>query len=171
MNRADFFIHCASLALQKVPIGMDAVVILGKAASLHEDALPRDVERIAEAAVEFVLWHYKRNGDEKHKPEFLKAHEEGQANVVVVTSNLGATLWWQQAEAEVKEIIDACGDPEAGADGTMRQLDDKIPRAAQPLILGNRVRVELSRQDAERFKAWVTSIAGSEQEPFEFAQP
>lgn len=167
MNRQDFFLMCLQTLVLKRPLsGTMAIAILGEAADLPEEAL--GTTNVPVAALAFVDWWEHKLTTPKEKlnaklmPDWLAAYEEGVANRVRlrVAPHEQALQWWYHAEEAVADSLEGRGLP--------------IPKVCFGLLVdgpGAVDEVVVGRQAAAQFMAFVESVPGHEQQPFEQLAP
>lgn len=157
MTRTEvFFLALQTWLVKRVTIGPDeALRTLRAACDLEEGALA-EVHPVA-AALDFGEWqrHGAKTGKE---PPWLKAYGERLRDRVVVRASRegAATQWWAQAEQAYED--------------SRRGAGPAIPESCLPLLLSHDEAVVVTRAEAARFRLWVESVPGHEEEPFKFEE-
>jgi hypothetical protein len=157
MNRGDFFLMALqSYLLNRLRDPELVVNVLDEASTLPEEIYAEE-SRLGKAAIDFAK--YKLGGK---KPKWLESWEEGQKNRVRITLSASiASEFWRTAQNAMAESL-SHPTPEGGLSSFPREMID--------LVMGRQRGVVVSRATSTAFAAWVQTIPGGDQEPFEYEQ-
>jgi hypothetical protein len=157
MTRGGFFLMTLQTLILRHPGQLPIARIMDAAGALPEEAL--GTESPAKAAQQFFEWQLavEKITSKGRKPEWMVAWDESQQDRCVVRLNPGAenTEWWMYSERALYAL-------------TEESPELPFPKELADLVLGRARAIDVTKEGARRFRAWVQRVPGYEQEPFIF---